>query len=67
MIILQYFGEERFLPPLSTLQKFLPFVCAEDPFVCENVIELICGKHNGAFSNSRIPIIQTHKQMDVNI
>jgi hypothetical protein len=32
-------------------------ICAEDPIICDDVIELVCGQHQGAFNNSRMPVV----------
>eukprot|EP01027_Heterolobosea_sp_BB2_P015569 GEZU01022277.1.p1 GENE.GEZU01022277.1~~GEZU01022277.1.p1 ORF type:complete len:282 (-),score=39.20 GEZU01022277.1:104-949(-) len=58
--ILQMFGEERFLPQPTKLKKLFPFICDVDPQICDVAIEFFCGKHKGAFNNSRLPVVTAH-------
>lgn len=52
--ILAIFGENRFLPNSRVLDKYFAWMCNLTPGICDSVVELICGKHKGAFNNSRM-------------
>jgi len=55
------FGVKDFLPTTALLEKLLPHLCAPLPLICEDVIELICGPHKGAFNASRMQVMAGHE------
>lgn len=55
------FGINQFLPtPVLLHQQFI-WACAECEICCSGVIELICGRHIGAFNNSRMNVMAGHE------
>ncbi len=32
-----------------------------EPQICANIVELICGQHQNAFNDSRMPVVSTHE------
>jgi len=55
------FGINQFLPtPVLLHQQFI-WACAECEICCNEVIELICGRHHGAFNNSRMSVMSGHE------
>jgi len=60
--LFEFFGVKSFLDPFKGPLKYLfEIVCAEDPIICENVIEAICGPHKGAFNETRMPVVVAHE------
>jgi len=60
--VVYYFGFNEFLPTLDGIAKFLgEWFCYFEPDMCANIIELICGKHQGAFNSSRMDVVVTHE------
>jgi len=65
-VFISYFGIDDFMPDINKekdpLLYFLFVVfCTDCSACCANVIELICGRHNGAFNDSRMPVVVTHE------
>jgi len=55
-------GINSFLPPFTGIfSGIADLLCFEDPAVCEGVIELICGQHQGAFNLSRMEVMVAHE------
>jgi pimeloyl-ACP methyl ester carboxylesterase len=54
-------GKKAFLPTPEQLLPFDEALCRADPFACEILIEAFCGKHNGAFNNSRMQVMAGHE------
>jgi len=55
------FGIKDFLPSTKLLQTLLPGLCEAAPMICEDVIELLCGPHKGAFNESRMQVMAGHE------
>jgi pimeloyl-ACP methyl ester carboxylesterase len=62
-LLIQYLGAERFgIPSDSYLGRLIEsYFCYMEPQICANVVELICGQHQNAFNNSRMPVVSTHE------
>jgi len=60
---IELFGINDFLPPAKSYILKLIFAefCYECELCCEDVVELICGPHQGAFNASRMPVVATHE------
>jgi pimeloyl-ACP methyl ester carboxylesterase len=56
-LIFEIFGVKEFLPSSALLNELFSGVCRDTPFLCDDIIELLCGKHNGAFNNSRMQVV----------
>eukprot|EP00339_Tiarina_fusa_P023334 CAMPEP_0117053532 /NCGR_PEP_ID=MMETSP0472-20121206/37029_1 /TAXON_ID=693140 ORGANISM="Tiarina fusus, Strain LIS" /NCGR_SAMPLE_ID=MMETSP0472 /ASSEMBLY_ACC=CAM_ASM_000603 /LENGTH=364 /DNA_ID=CAMNT_0004768629 /DNA_START=113 /DNA_END=1207 /DNA_ORIENTATION=+ len=54
-------GLYQFLPTPVELHSEFVWACAECPICCNEVIELICGRHHGAFNNSRMNVMSGHE------
>jgi len=54
-------GDKQFLPSTKVMNDVFPIVCRDDPGICDDVIEFICGKHKGAFNNSRMQVVAAHE------
>jgi len=54
-------GIYQFLPTPVELHSEFVWACAECPICCNEVIELICGRHHGAFNNSRMNVMSGHE------
>jgi len=60
--MIKYFGFQEFLPTLDGFIKLIgEWFCFFEPVMCENVIEIICGKHQGAFNESRMSVVVSHE------
>eukprot|EP01094_Clydonella_sp_ATCC50884_P023669 TRINITY_DN5737_c0_g1_i1.p1 TRINITY_DN5737_c0_g1~~TRINITY_DN5737_c0_g1_i1.p1 ORF type:complete len:428 (+),score=111.39 TRINITY_DN5737_c0_g1_i1:77-1285(+) len=55
------FGLKQFLPTPELLHNVFVDFCADCEVCCDNVIELICGQHHGAFNESRMPVMAGHE------
>jgi len=60
-VIFDLFFDKAFDPDRPKLDALFAAFCLECPECCANVIELICGKHQGAFNGSRLPVVATHE------
>jgi pimeloyl-ACP methyl ester carboxylesterase len=61
--LFKWMGFKQFLPPVdSPLGKLImELFCYEDPKFCDQIIELICGRHKNAFNESRMPVMAAHE------
>jgi len=55
------FGVKQFLPSSELLDKLDLEICRTDPNACDDLIELLCGPHRGAFNNSRMQVMGAHE------
>lgn len=55
------FGEKEFLPSPTVLKTLFIEFCSVCETCCSDVIELICGPHEGAFNESRMPVMASHE------
>jgi len=59
--LLYMFGPE-FLPTLSGIEALVgEWFCYFYPDLCANLIELICGRHHGAFNDTRMEVVASHQ------
>jgi pimeloyl-ACP methyl ester carboxylesterase len=64
--IVELFGLRDFLPKVNNatnplLEKLFLTFCTECEYCCDNVIELLCGEHQGAFNDSLMPWLVTNE------
>jgi len=59
--ILDFFGEKQFLPTPGVLEKYFEAFCRLDPIICDDIVELIVGKHKGSFNESRMQVMASHE------
>ncbi|EFA85978.1 carboxylic ester hydrolase [Heterostelium album PN500] len=59
--LLEVFGENRFLPTPEKLREIFIDFCVECDECCATVVEFLCGKHRGAFNDSRMPVVAGHE------
>jgi hypothetical protein len=61
--LFEWLGFNEFLPPInSPLGKLImELFCNEQPHLCEQVIELLCGPHRNAFNDSRMSVMVAHE------
>eukprot|EP00050_Salpingoeca_kvevrii_P015736 m.49580 g.49580 ORF g.49580 m.49580 type:complete len:341 (-) comp6487_c0_seq3:431-1453(-) len=54
-------GKKGILGPIPLMDKIDSELCYVEPVVCDSVIEFICGKHNGAFNDSRMDVMAANE------
>lgn len=64
--IVELFGLRDFLPKVDNatnplLEKLFITFCTDCESCCENVIELLCGRHQGAFNDTLMPWLVTNE------
>jgi len=57
---LQFFGEESFLPDNWVSQLIGGTLCLIDPYVCEDIVFLLCGWDISNMNKTRVPIYMEH-------
>jgi hypothetical protein len=59
--ILLLFGGKDFAPSPTQMSTLFADFCAGCPNCCSDIVEAICGPHQGAFNESRMPVMATHE------
>jgi len=56
------FGKKGFLlTPEGPIKDLFEETCYLSPWICDDVIEFLCGPHKGAFNNSRMDVMAGHE------
>jgi len=59
--LVEWLGFAEFLPSSTIINEIAPFFCRIDPIICDDLIELIVGKHQGSFNESRMQVMAGHE------
>lgn len=60
--LFEILGLRSFGNPFKGALKYLfELLCFETPISCDNVIEAICGRHKGAFNDTKMDVVVAHE------
>eukprot|EP01133_Synstelium_polycarpum_P019085 gene19085-22852_t len=59
--IFEVLGDKSFLADTPLLQKLLPYICGNEPMICQNSLALIMGWDTTNINNTRLPVIMAHE------